>query len=346
MSLTADSEKAFVYPEEDLALPKGSLILVTGATGYIASHIINEALALGYRVRGTVRSEEKGESMKQAFTNDNFETVVVTDLTDEHGFDKAIEGCDGVIHLASVVTFSPDPNEVVPQTVAGATNVLKSAMKAGTVKRVVYTSSSVAATLPILDKKFAIGKETWNQDSIDKVAAMKEPYNPEGGYDVYGASKTEAERAVWKFVEEEKPEFVVNSVLPNANFGKILSTKGMTASMAPAILKGEFQPAVPPQWFVDVADDAKVHVAALIDKTVANDRIYAFAETFDWNDVIDAVKKARPEATTISEKLPPHGKDLSEVDNVQGAELLRKWFGQDGWKTLEDSVKENLEGLD
>jgi hypothetical protein len=96
---------------------------------------------------------------------------------------------------------------------------------------------------------------------------------------------------------------------------------------------------------VDTADDAKIHIAALIDKTVANDRIFAFAEPFDWNDVIDAVHKARPDATTIIEKLPPHGKDLSRVDNAQGAELLRKWFGQDGWKSLEESVKENLEGL-
>ena len=353
MSLTADGsdpsheKSTFVFPEQDLALPLGSLILVTGATGYIASHIINELLILGYRVRGTVRSEEKGASMKKAFNDDaNFETVVVADLTDAHGFDKAVEGCDGVIHAASVVNFSPDPNEVIPATVAGATNVLRSAVKAGSVKRVVYTSSSVAATMPILDTEFKIGKETWNDTTVEKVKAMKEPYKPEGAMEVYGASKTEAEKAVWKFVQEEEPGFVVNCVLPNANFGRILSVKGFTASIAPGVLKGEFDMMLPPQWFVDVQDDARVHVAALIDKTVKDERIFAFARAFDWNDMFDAVRKARPEAKTIPERLPPHGKDLSEVNNADGPLLLSKWFSQTTWKSLEDIIRENLEGQD
>lgn len=46
---------------------------------------------------------------------------------------------------------------------------------------------------------------------------------------MYGASKTEGERAVWKFVQEQKPAFVANAVLPNCNFGKIL-VKGQHAS--------------------------------------------------------------------------------------------------------------------
>ncbi|GKZ52116.1 hypothetical protein AbraIFM66951_000537, partial [Aspergillus brasiliensis] len=42
----------------DLALPKGALILVTGANGFIASHVSDQLLQMGYRVRGTVRSEK------------------------------------------------------------------------------------------------------------------------------------------------------------------------------------------------------------------------------------------------------------------------------------------------
>ena len=50
--------------EKDLALPKWSKILVTGATGYVAAHIITEALNLRYLMRGTVPSEEKGTQTK------------------------------------------------------------------------------------------------------------------------------------------------------------------------------------------------------------------------------------------------------------------------------------------
>ncbi len=246
--MSPTSASTAVFPEGDVALPKGSLILVTGATGYIAGHIINEALLLGYKVRGTVRSEEKGEQIKKSFSDEKFETVVVSDLTDSHAFDKACKGCDGVIHAATVVNFSPDPNEVIPPTVAGAVNALQSAKRAGTVKRFVYTSSSTAATMPILDRKFSIGKDTWNEVTVNRVKQMREPFKKEDAMDVYGASKTEAERAVWEFVRAEKPEFVVNTVLPNANFGKVIAgTAGATGGFVISIFKGEFQPMFPPR---------------------------------------------------------------------------------------------------
>ena len=96
---------------------------------------------------------------------------------------------------------------------------------------------------------------------------------------------------------------------------------------------------------MDTADDAKVHLAALVDKTVANERIFAFAEPWDYNDIFDAIRRARPDATKVPKSMPPHGRDLSQVENEQGAELLRKWFGQNGWKSLADAIKENVEGL-
>ncbi|RMZ86382.1 hypothetical protein DV736_g6391, partial [Chaetothyriales sp. CBS 134916] len=335
-------------------LPKGSLLLVTGATGHIASNVIYEALALGYRVRGTVRSEDKATWLKEkvfpaAAAAGTFETAVVSDLTDAHGFDAAIRGCDGVIHLASVVSFSSNPNEVVPVTVAGVVNLLKAAAGPdSTVKRFVYTSSSTATTVPILDKVFHIDSSTWNDASVAHVQALKPPYkeDPITSYQIYAASKTEAERAIWKFVADNHPTFTVNAVLPNMNTGRILGPAGITASQVPSILDGSFNPGfISPQWFVDVVDDSRVHLAALLDKTVANERLFAFAQPFDWNDFIDAVHKARPGRNGITERLPPHGKDLSTADNAKAEALLTKWFDVPGWKSIEQSVVENLEGL-
>ncbi|RMZ85077.1 hypothetical protein DV738_g57, partial [Chaetothyriales sp. CBS 135597] len=355
--------KPFVFPTDDLALPKGSLILVTGATGYIASHVVNEALALGYRVRGSVRNEEKANYLKnevfaEAAKAGTFETVIVSDLSDAHGFDAAVRGVDGIVHLASVLSFSSDPNEVVPVTVAGAVNLLKAAAAEPnrSVKRFVYTSSSTAASLTILDKVFHIDASTWNEAAVAKVQSLTPPYlpDPQIAYTIYGASKTEAERAVWKFVEDHRAHappdsplpFTVNAVLPNLNVGRVLGPAGYTATIVPSILDGSFKPSfVTPQWFVDVIDDARVHLAALLDKTVANQRLFAYASPYDWNDFVDAVNKARPDrSATILPRLPPHGKDLSIVDNAAAEALLTKWYPVSGWKSLEQSVVENLEG--
>lgn len=51
------------------------------------------------------------------------------------------------------------------------------------------------------------------------------PYESDRAWSVYGASKPQAEREIWEFYKEKKPAFVVNTVLPNTNFGEVLSDK-------------------------------------------------------------------------------------------------------------------------
>lgn len=100
--------------------------------------------------------------------------------------------------------------------------ILTSAAKESSVKRFVYTSSSQAATEPIPNKVFPIDANSWNEACI-KEAWAPPPYAPERAWAVYASSKTEAEKALWKFVKDQKPGFVVNSILPDTNYGTILA---------------------------------------------------------------------------------------------------------------------------
>lgn len=330
---------------EDLALPRGSLILVTGATGYIASHIIQEALNLGYRVRGTLRTQEKAKLATTVFDSPLFTAHVIEDLTNDSDLDQAVLNCRGIIHTASNTSLSPDPNAVIPKTVAIATLLLKAAKRSSACQRFVFTSSASAAAIPTPDTPCKIDKTSWNDESIETAWASKAPYKPDGFYHVYAASKAEAEKAVWKFVEEEKPNFVVNTIVPNTNIGRVLfKPPTSSASFTIACLNGKLNFGVHAQWFINVDDNARIHLAALLDKTVKNERIFAYAQPFHWNDLLEAVRKVRPHAKTLPDPLPPNDRDLSEVDNHLGESLLQKWFNQTGYKTLEESVRENLEG--
>lgn len=85
----------------DYALPQGSKILVTGANGYIASHVVDQMLALGYAVRGTVRSPKPwlNEYFDQRYRTNLFETFIVSSFDDTFAVEQALDGVDGVIHL-------------------------------------------------------------------------------------------------------------------------------------------------------------------------------------------------------------------------------------------------------
>jgi nucleoside-diphosphate-sugar epimerase len=235
------------FSGKDLVLPQGSLILVTGASGYIGSHVVNEALAAGYKVRGTARSQEKCASTKKTFNNNpNYSTAVVANFEVESAFDEAMQGCDAVIHVASDMTFGANPHQVVTPVVAGTKSILRSATKHSSVKRFVLTSSSCAVLLPKLNTPLTVGKEDWNQEAIDR-AWEPPPYTLERASTVYAASKTEGEKALWQFVKEEKPHFVVNAILPNVNMGRILSSPGVTGAAVLHVLKGEIPSNIGPR---------------------------------------------------------------------------------------------------
>ena len=77
-------------------IEKGSLVLVTGANGYIGSHIVDQLLQLGYRVRGTVRTEAKGQWLREyadkKYGQGKLDLVVVPDMGVKGAFDQAVKG--------------------------------------------------------------------------------------------------------------------------------------------------------------------------------------------------------------------------------------------------------------
>lgn len=122
---------------------------------------------------------------------------------------------------------------VVNEAIAFTRSALESAAKEPSVKRFVLTSSSSAANQMEINEPYDLTPQSWNTTSVEKAWAPP-PYGQDRVLHTYNASKVQGEQALWKFVEERKPHFVVNAVLPDFVTGRPvnLEKQGYASSLS------------------------------------------------------------------------------------------------------------------
>ena len=245
-------------------------VLLTGISGYIGLHCAKELLETGYAVRGTVRSQAKGqevrETLAQASVDTNQLTLVELDLTSDCGWNDAAAGCNFVMHVASpfIAANPKDPQEVISPAVDGTLQVLRAAKKVGA-KRIVLTSSIMSMMGSMKTGTFTTND--WTDVDAPDIST-------------YTKSKTLAEKAAWDFISEQTEDapMALTVIAPGGVFGPPLgrNISGQSMSMLVQMLGGKM-PMVPKTAFpmVDVRDVAKLHVQALVLPKTAGKRIIA-----------------------------------------------------------------------
>jgi len=141
-------------------------------------------------------------------------------------------------------------------------------------------------------------------------------------------------------VRENKPGFEFNVTLPAANFGKTLNGDYQsTGGWVKQVIDDDFSVAqyVSPQYFVDVIDDAKLHLGALIHPEVKGERVWGAAEPYNWNQVLGIVKELFP-GKKVSDGGADQGADLGTVPQERSVWLLNE-LGQNGWTSLRESLR-------
>jgi nucleoside-diphosphate-sugar epimerase len=97
-------------------------------------------------------------------------------------------------------------------------------------------------------------------------------------------------------------------------------------------------------FFVDVQDNARLHVAALIHPDVQGERIFAYASPFTWRGIQRIMQKLYP-GKTFPRDLDEAELDKSDIVRAPRTEALLRDMGRPGWTSLEETVRLNIEDL-
>lgn len=299
-----------------LSFDKSNVVLVTGGTGYIGAWVVKDLLEQGVSVKLAVRTEAGADDLRSLFRSheERITHVIVPDITLPGAFDKAVDEVDGIIHLASPVSFNAkDPQELIEPAIKGTVGILQSALTHGKrVKRVVITSSLVAAVSMVdyrasPDKAWNLSEVDWNESSVGRVNELGLASQPS---DKYAASKILAEKAAWKFVETEKPSFDLVTVLPVVVIGPFIhqiASKDKLLNSSIGIFTKYLSPDSSPKQgvnYVDVRDAAKIHTLALSTEAAGGERIFASGGNHCVQDIWNIANKLSPPIPTIPKGEP------------------------------------------
>lgn len=270
-------------------------ILVTGITGFVGSHCALDLLQQGYRVRGSIRDESRGEALCKMFAEQGADLkqleLVTASLTQRDHWDAAVADCHAIFHVASPVHTIPpkDPAEVIEPAKTGTLNVLSAAKSAG-VQRVILTSSLLAIV------GTAASSRTYSSDDWSDLKDQNMTH--------YALGKTIAEREAWAFCEEH--DIKLTTINPGLILGPALEADyGTSLELLAKLLRREV-PLLPKMGFeiVDVRDVASLHRLALENDVATGQRLIA-ANGLKWfTEVAQCLAKQYPEYRVPTRSMP------------------------------------------
>ncbi|GAV46989.1 hypothetical protein ZYGR_0C00310 [Zygosaccharomyces rouxii] len=278
-------------------------VLVTGAAGFIAKHVIHDLLREDYKVLGTVRSETEGSLLLRQFDNSNLCFEVVPEIADpevvEELFVKHGEDIDVIIHLASPSIHCSYDYEttMMKPIIEGTKNILNSCSKYK-VQRVVIASSAMSMIdfCTIYDDGLVFTEEDWNPVTRNNYGNIPTV--------AYATAKKFAELEAWKFVKNNKVSFELSIVCPTYVFGPRLFDGDVDDLLNLAnkpiddiihsVAGDPLEPYLHSE-FVDVRDVARAHILAFQRDAAKGKRLAVSAGKFNSQEIVDILNYTFPQ---------------------------------------------------
>lgn len=276
-------------------------VLLTGITGFVASHTAIQLLEKGYQVTGTLRDLKRADAIKTMIARHTSKTdnlsFAEADLRDPGIWQKLMDGMDYVQHIASPFpkVMPRDENDLIIPACEGNKNILSAAAAHG-VKRVVITSSGAAINYgqPPERRRSVFDETDWTDVN------RKDDLAP------YYKSKALAEKVAWDFIKNDHSGLELAVVCPGLILGPLLEEDfNASSNVIIKMLDGSL-PAVPQIGYeiVDVRSIASLLILAMEQPQAANQRYIGSAGFLTFSDMAKILKKAYPKMKIPSHKLP------------------------------------------
>ena len=272
-------------------MSRDRLVAVTGANGYIGSHVVRVLLERGFRVRAGVRlphTEKRVQHLQEMpIAKGGSLEVLATDVLDSSDVNALLDGCTDLIHTAATVMIrSSNPKEkILSPSVDGTMNVVSALELHPSVRNIIHTSSTAAIRPMKWESGATLSSEVWAEDATIE-------NNP------YGLAKVLAEREIRKWHTDlgTKQGRTLKTIHPCMVFGPPLSSYHLRGSLTILMMLARRSiPAIIPMNIniVDVRDVAESHVRAL-DMGEDGGRYLVTSGSMWMKEVVALLRKAYP----------------------------------------------------
>ncbi len=245
------------------------MILVTGGTGLVGSHLLAELVQSGKSVRAIKRNSSNMSLVKQQIPDTVlFAKIewVEADVLDVYSLSEAMEGVTDIYHCAATISFNPaDVADMMKVNIEGTANVINMALEKG-VKKICHVSSIAA-----------IGKALNDETVTEKTPWKTSPNNSN-----YAISKYGSEREVWRGTMEGLDAVIVN---PSVIIGPGDWNTGSSKMFKQAYTGLKFYTSGI-NGFVDVRDVCKTMIM-LMESDIKNERFIVSSENYPFREFFD-----------------------------------------------------------
>lgn len=264
------------------------MVLVTGATGLVGSHLVLHLLENGDNVSAIYRNEKsiaKTKSLfelykkEQLFTKINW---IQADITDIPSLKIAFNNIDYVYHCAAFISFEPTEEEKIRKiNIEGTANIVNFCL-AKNVKKLCHVSSIAAlGDLPKLNL----------QQGVQNFITENTDWNPEKPHSDYAISKYGAEMEIWRGQQEGLNVVVVN---PGVIFGPVPSVRGWnegSGKIFTTVAKGTKYYTKGSTGFISVTDVVKI-MSLLMKGNISGERYILTAENIVFQDLVNIIAES------------------------------------------------------